>query len=140
VEGECQYVTERILDGTFDEGTQRYKYLAHWEVYPDFEDTLELEHLTVFKRFRKLHVDSPKMFPPTKTSKHKTILSANEYLRLKGLRPEQGGALMNDISSCAISLVHHLRDFSILISVSILVQLYILFTTVMVYSPRHLGI
>jgi hypothetical protein len=76
VEGERQYVPERILDGTFDEDTQRFMYLVHWEGYPDSEDTWEpideLEHLTIFKRFRKEHATSPDMFPPARSTKPKS--------------------------------------------------------------------
>ena len=75
VEGERQYVPERILDGTFDDETQRYIYLVHWEGYPDSEDTWEpideLEHLTIFKKFRKERANSPDMFPSTKSTKSK---------------------------------------------------------------------
>jgi hypothetical protein len=75
VEGERQYVPERILDGTFDEESQRYLYLVHWEGYPDSENTWEpfeeLEHLTVFKRFRTQHKDSPDMFPASRSARKK---------------------------------------------------------------------
>jgi hypothetical protein len=71
VEGERRYVPERILDGTYDESTNQYLYLVHWEGYPNSEDTWEpyeeLKHLTVFKKFRLAKSDLPNLFPPTRS-------------------------------------------------------------------------
>jgi hypothetical protein len=65
--GEQQYVPERILDGRLNQETQHYKYLVHWEGYPDSEDTWEpydeLRHLKVFKRFHRDNKDKHDIFP-----------------------------------------------------------------------------
>jgi hypothetical protein len=70
VEGERRYVPERILDGKYDDSTNQYMYLVHWEGYPDSEDTWEpyeeLKHLTAFKKFRLAKNDSPSLFPPAR--------------------------------------------------------------------------
>ena len=76
VEGERQYIPERILDGTFDKASQQYMYLVHWEGYPDSEDTWEpydeVKHLSVFKKFRNQHNNTPAMFPSNRTNRKKT--------------------------------------------------------------------
>nr|MBC9704328.1 DDE-type integrase/transposase/recombinase [Enterococcus sp.] len=68
VEGERQYVAERILDGGFEDSSGQYVYLVHWEGYPDSEDTWEpydeIKHLRIFKKFQSAHKESPEMFPP----------------------------------------------------------------------------
>jgi hypothetical protein len=76
VEGERQYIPERILDGTFDKASQQYMYLVHWEGHPDSEDTWEpydeVKHLSVFKKFRNQHNNAPAMFPSNRTNRKKT--------------------------------------------------------------------
>lgn len=80
VSGEQQYVPERILNGRFNEDTNQYEYLVHWEGYPDSEDTWEpfdeLNHLKVFKRFLRDNRDNPSIFP-SKLNKSATRKNAN---------------------------------------------------------------
>jgi hypothetical protein len=77
VEGERQYVPERILDGCYDADTHQYKYLVHWEGYPDSEDTWEpyeeLSHLTIFKQFQKANINRPNIFPAKKKRNNPNI-------------------------------------------------------------------
>jgi hypothetical protein len=75
VEGERVYIPEKILDGGYEESSQGYVYLVHWEGYPDSENSWEpyqeVKHLRIFKKFQSDHKDSPEMFPP-KTPPKKT--------------------------------------------------------------------
>lgn len=79
VQGERRYVPERILDGTFDDASQQYMYLVHWEGYPDSEDTWEpyeeLKHLSLFRRFRTQHHNDPALFPRSRNVRKKTTNS-----------------------------------------------------------------
>jgi hypothetical protein len=82
IQGEREYIPERILDGGYEESTNRFVYLVHWEGYPDSEDTWEpyeeLKHLKIFKKFQSDRKDSPEMFPPPtrhKKSKKRPVRS-----------------------------------------------------------------
>ena len=89
IDGQPEYIVDRILDSRFNEEDNEYQYLIHWRDFPDSENSWEpwdeIRKTTAYTHFRK-HNRKTHHFPAN--SHHRTTPTRRQLRtrKLKGLR------------------------------------------------------